>query len=110
MRKLTIVSLILTAAILLTGCGLFFDETPPAIVVNQVPLTNSSPNWSFVALTNASGMPSDPANVQAIGNAILNWEESNPGRRIVTMQIIYQPRAYSTSPYVSGISIYSEAK
>jgi hypothetical protein len=69
--------------------------------------TNVSRNWDYISL-DLDGWPGQ--NKHAIGKAIFNWEKSHPKRRIVSMQLIYQPDDVNIQLGVVGISIYSETK
>ena len=75
---------------------------------NNPQITKVSDNFSYVNLGELRGYPSD--HTTEIGAGFALWEQQNPNRKIVAYQIDFQPHDYANSPYVLGISIYSQLK
>lgn len=107
MKKYIVLVLAVVLAASWVGCG---TSPTKASDWNIVSLNGASPNLSFISFTNMGGLPGDGQNPQIIGNAVLGWEQNNPGRRVISMQIVYQPYGYATRAKVDGIFIYSEPK
>lgn len=108
MTKKNLFKLLGVFALILASCA-----TPaPTVASTEIQGNgiNVSSNWDYIAFSNMSGYPNTDDNAKIIGNAIYNWEQDHPDRRIVSLQIIQQQRAYTTSAEVLGLSIYSEVK
>ena len=106
MTKKNILKLFFLFALVLVSCA-----TPaPTVASTEIQGNgiNVSSNWDYIAFSDMSGYPNTDDNAKIIGNAIYNWEQAHPDRHIVSLQIIQQQRAYTTSAEVLGLSIYSE--
>lgn len=91
-------------AVFVTSCMPSFPVfEQPAYQVSKV-----SENWDFVVV-NRSGTMRDPNNITAVGYALSQWEQANSDRRLVSMQIVYDPND-SYPGRIDGISIYSELR
>lgn len=101
--------LILVLILVLVSCAPASAPTS-SIQMQQSGQNLTSPNWDYISFENMWGYPNAQENQVVISNAIYLWEQSNPDREIVTLQIIQQGDAYATSPEVMGISIYSKLK
>lgn len=105
MRKVALVLIFVFAvALVLTAC---YVKYPDASGVVETPVVAVSDNWTYIML-DLYGTPGDFT--KEIGNAILQWEQANPNRRIVSLEIIYKLPSYSYPSKIEGISIYSEYK
>ena len=91
-------------AIFLVGCAPSTNSN--SNTADNKPIVAVSENWSYINFNDMWGSPND--NKDAIGNAILQWEQSHPDRMIVNVQIIYRPQSYGYPSEVFGVSIYSE--
>lgn len=99
------ISMILVIVLFLTGCLPFMTDTP-AKNENLKPTIFESGNWSYITFDNLGyGAPSE--RTAEIADAIKQWEESHPDRKIVSLQLIYGLRSNNFNPTVDGISIYS---
>lgn len=97
--------LLILAIFVLSGCG---APAMPSTVIDINSQSGMSPNWEIVAFDNVSGSPTNPINAQLIGNAVLHWEETHPGRKIVSIQILYEPQTSNGyGDVINGLSIYS---
>lgn len=100
-----IVLLLAVVALVLSGC----QTTPAAqqpVAANSPQVVNVSPNWEYIGLDRLGSIPE---NQVLIGNAIWNWEQAHPDRRIVSLQIDYRQADY-LQPWIFGIMIYSETR
>jgi hypothetical protein len=105
MRKVALVLIFVFAVTLvLTACS---PKLPDLSNPTDDPIVVVSNNWTYIML-DLYGTPGDFT--KEIGNAILQWEQANPNRRIVSLQIIYSLHSYSFPAEIRGISIYSEIK
>jgi hypothetical protein len=97
-----LILLIIAFALFLAACGVAPAPVPSDL---NVPV---SENWNIITFKDMYGSPVSGYNSDVIGNAILVWEQAHPDRKIVSLQIIYQPDTYSRAEKVNGLSIYSQ--
>ena len=108
MRKSILMLTVVLIVVMACGCTTYPSETNKINYVASDGNLEVSPNWTFIDLND---IPGDVGlNSGAIGNAILQWELSNPDREIVSMEIIYAQYASGASEEIQGISIYSKLK
>ena len=106
MKKIATVFMVIFVFSLLAAC---FPVTAQSETAPFVPsITMTSDNWTYVDFGKQFGLPGDY--VPLISDSIRRWEELNPDRRIVSMQIIFQQQGYLTAEVTYGISIYSELR
>jgi len=108
-KKIAFGIAILFIAAILTSCVSEIPQPTETFPIPE-PVISVSENWDYITFSRLYGYIDEGNNKEIIGNAILQWENANPGRTIVDLDIIYNQHAYMTSPEIKGISIYSELK
>lgn len=102
MKKIVLALTVLLVMLVLVGCvAKDSSDANGAELKLQV-----STNYTYIPL-NIDGTVEE--NTRHIGNAIWQWEQQNPNRKIVSMVPIYRNNSYGSSykDVVDGISIYS---
>ena len=108
MKKVSIFVLFLILIVFLSGCAVPQSSCAADTVPEPIKIQTSD-NWSYISL-NLEGSVEE--NVAQIANAVYQWEQANPDRKIVSFIPIYRNSSYGYSyiDRVDGLSIYSEFK